>query len=235
MRSLSSARRALRVAYAAGKTELDAGRLEQALVDLDTAKTDDPDKRADIDQALQQALTALAQQTPSPGTDRGATANRGRHGPSHRRHPSLDGSGHVPPEPACGTGLSRRDSARPPRPASARPPRRTLARPSWPASARPSRPARARPSRPASARPSRPAAGTSVPTQALATWTDPRGPLFVLGRARRLDGQATRRSRCSAPAPSNFAIRPIGRRSTSRWIPRRGPSPRSCTRPAWTF
>jgi hypothetical protein len=53
-------------AYTSGKAHLDRGELEQALIDLDTAKTNDPDKRADIEQALSEAISQLALQTPTP-------------------------------------------------------------------------------------------------------------------------------------------------------------------------
>lgn len=54
-------------AYASGKAHLDRGELEQALVDLDTAKTNDPDNRQDIQQALDQALRQLQALTPTVG------------------------------------------------------------------------------------------------------------------------------------------------------------------------
>jgi hypothetical protein len=53
-------------AYTSGKAHLDRGELEQALIDLDAAKTNDPDNRADIEQALSEALSQLALQTPTP-------------------------------------------------------------------------------------------------------------------------------------------------------------------------
>jgi hypothetical protein len=43
-------------AYASGETHLDRGEYLQACVDLDTAKTNDPDNRPEIDQALAKAL-----------------------------------------------------------------------------------------------------------------------------------------------------------------------------------
>src|ERR671933_1914063 len=43
-------------AYASGKAHLDRGEFLQACVDLDTAKTNDPDNRPEIEQALGQAL-----------------------------------------------------------------------------------------------------------------------------------------------------------------------------------
>src|SRR5579859_3116926 len=53
-------------AYATGKAHLDRGELELALIDLDTASTNDPDNRADIQQAIAQTIGQLALQTPSP-------------------------------------------------------------------------------------------------------------------------------------------------------------------------
>src|SRR5437660_10976014 len=43
-------------AYASGKAHLDRGEYLQACVDLDLAKTNDPDNRPEIQQALEQAL-----------------------------------------------------------------------------------------------------------------------------------------------------------------------------------
>jgi len=57
-------------AYASGKAHLDRGEYLQACVDLDTAKTNDPDNRSEIDEALSQALahclTPVAEATPAP-------------------------------------------------------------------------------------------------------------------------------------------------------------------------
>ncbi len=53
-------------AYASGKAHLDRGELQQALIDLDTARTNDPDNRADIEPALSQTIARLALQTPTP-------------------------------------------------------------------------------------------------------------------------------------------------------------------------
>jgi hypothetical protein len=53
-------------AYTSGKAHLDSGELQAALVDLDTANTNDPDNRQDIQQAISQTLSQLAVQTPSP-------------------------------------------------------------------------------------------------------------------------------------------------------------------------
>jgi hypothetical protein len=57
-------------AYTSGKAHLDRGEFLQACVDLDTAKTDDPDNRPEIDQALNQALqrclTPVAEATSAP-------------------------------------------------------------------------------------------------------------------------------------------------------------------------
>ncbi|MDQ6675355.1 MAG: hypothetical protein M3069_32250 [Chloroflexota bacterium] len=53
-------------AYASGRAHLERGQLQQALVDLDTARTNDPDNRADIEQALSQTISQLALQTPTP-------------------------------------------------------------------------------------------------------------------------------------------------------------------------
>jgi len=52
-------------AYTTGKAHLDRGELQAALVDLDTASTNDPDTRQDIQQALSQTLSQLAMQTPT--------------------------------------------------------------------------------------------------------------------------------------------------------------------------
>ena len=52
-------------AFTTGKAHLDRGELEAALVDLDTAATNDPDNRQDIQQALAQTLSQLALQTPT--------------------------------------------------------------------------------------------------------------------------------------------------------------------------
>ncbi|HLZ28874.1 MAG TPA: hypothetical protein VKV73_16285 [Chloroflexota bacterium] len=51
-------------AYTSGKAHLDRGELPAALVDLDTASTNDPDTRSDIQQALAETLSQLASQTP---------------------------------------------------------------------------------------------------------------------------------------------------------------------------
>jgi hypothetical protein len=51
-------------AYLAGQTAIAQGDYLQACVDLDTAKTNDPDNRADIQQALEQALSRCL--TPPP-------------------------------------------------------------------------------------------------------------------------------------------------------------------------
>ena len=57
-------------AYASGKAHLDRGEFLQACVDLDTAKTNDPDNRPEIDQALREALqrclTPVAEATSAP-------------------------------------------------------------------------------------------------------------------------------------------------------------------------
>jgi hypothetical protein len=57
-------------AYASGKAHLDRGEFLQACVDLDMAKTNDPDSRPEIDQALSQALqrclTPIAEATSPP-------------------------------------------------------------------------------------------------------------------------------------------------------------------------
>src|SRR5918912_3667347 len=54
-------------AYASGKAHLDRGEFLQACVDLDIARTNDPDNRPEIDQALREALqrclTALPEAT----------------------------------------------------------------------------------------------------------------------------------------------------------------------------
>jgi hypothetical protein len=52
-------------AYVSGKAHLDRGELPQALIDLDTAKTNDPDNRPEIEQALSQTISQLALQTPT--------------------------------------------------------------------------------------------------------------------------------------------------------------------------
>ena len=54
-------------AYESGRAHLDRGELEQALVDLDTAKTNDPDNRQDIQQALDATLRQLQALTPTAG------------------------------------------------------------------------------------------------------------------------------------------------------------------------
>ena len=58
-------------AYATGEAYLDRGDYLQACVELDLAKTTDPDNRPDIDQALRQALehclTPAAEATSAPG------------------------------------------------------------------------------------------------------------------------------------------------------------------------
>jgi hypothetical protein len=51
-------------AYTSGKAHLDRGEFLQACVDLDAAKTNDPDSRAEIQQALEQALQSCL--TPAP-------------------------------------------------------------------------------------------------------------------------------------------------------------------------
>ena len=57
-------------AYASGKAHLDRGEFLQACVDLDIARTNDPDNRPEIDQALREALqrclTALPEATSAP-------------------------------------------------------------------------------------------------------------------------------------------------------------------------
>lgn len=53
-------------AYQSGRTHLDRGELETALIDLDTAKTNDPDNRSDIQQALDEAVRRLQSATPPP-------------------------------------------------------------------------------------------------------------------------------------------------------------------------
>ncbi|HEX8969339.1 MAG TPA: hypothetical protein VF937_15755 [Chloroflexota bacterium] len=59
-------------AYASGKAHLDAGEYLLACVDLDTARTNDPDNRPEIEQALEQALqrclTPPPQATSAPST-----------------------------------------------------------------------------------------------------------------------------------------------------------------------
>src|SRR5205807_1079940 len=52
-------------AYQSGKAHLDRGELEAALVDLDTAKTNDADNRQDIQQALAEVIDRFAAQTPT--------------------------------------------------------------------------------------------------------------------------------------------------------------------------
>jgi hypothetical protein len=52
-------------AYQSGKTHLDRGELEPALIDLDTARTNDADNRQDIQQALAQTISRLAAETPT--------------------------------------------------------------------------------------------------------------------------------------------------------------------------
>jgi hypothetical protein len=59
-------RAASEAAFASGKAHLDRGELQAALIDLDTASTNDPDNRQDIQQAIAQTLSQLALQTPSP-------------------------------------------------------------------------------------------------------------------------------------------------------------------------
>src|SRR3981081_2714432 len=53
-------------AYTSGKAHLDRGEFRAALVDLDTASTNDPDNRQDIQRALGETLSQLALETPSP-------------------------------------------------------------------------------------------------------------------------------------------------------------------------
>src|SRR5438105_10906760 len=61
-------------AYASGKAHLDRGEYLQACVDLDIAKTNDPDSSPAIDQALGQALqhclTPVAEATSAPAQAR---------------------------------------------------------------------------------------------------------------------------------------------------------------------
>jgi len=61
-------------AYAAGRADLDRGQLDQALVELDTAKTNDPDNRPDIQQALNETVQRLQALTPTAGTTGAAGA-----------------------------------------------------------------------------------------------------------------------------------------------------------------
>src|SRR5258708_7144978 len=58
-------RAAAEAAYASGKAHLDRGELQAALIDLDTARTNDPDNRQDIEQAIAETLRQLALQTPT--------------------------------------------------------------------------------------------------------------------------------------------------------------------------
>jgi hypothetical protein len=51
-------------AYESGKAHFERGELQAALIDLDRAKTNDPDSRADIQQALQQTISLLESMTP---------------------------------------------------------------------------------------------------------------------------------------------------------------------------
>jgi hypothetical protein len=51
-------------AYTSGKAHLDRGELQAALIDLDTASTNDPDSRPEIKQAIAETLSQLALQTP---------------------------------------------------------------------------------------------------------------------------------------------------------------------------
>jgi hypothetical protein len=53
-------------AYQSGKTHLDRGEWLQACVDLDRASTNDPDNRAEIEQALEQALAHCLTPPPQP-------------------------------------------------------------------------------------------------------------------------------------------------------------------------
>lgn len=53
-------------AYEAGSAALQRGELETALVELNRAKVNDPDNRADIEQALQGTLRLLRARTPTP-------------------------------------------------------------------------------------------------------------------------------------------------------------------------
>ncbi|MGI9147949.1 MAG: hypothetical protein ACR2IK_15580 [Chloroflexota bacterium] len=52
-------------AYASGKSHLQRGELQAALVDFDTARTNDPGTRPEIEQALSQTIAQLAAQTPT--------------------------------------------------------------------------------------------------------------------------------------------------------------------------
>jgi hypothetical protein len=52
-------------AYQKGEADRQRGDLQQALVDLDTAKTNDPDSRSDIQQALDQTVRELQAMTPT--------------------------------------------------------------------------------------------------------------------------------------------------------------------------
>src|SRR5207248_1916728 len=52
-------------AYESGRGHLDRGELQAALVDLDTAKTNDPDNRQDIQQTLDETIRRLQALTPT--------------------------------------------------------------------------------------------------------------------------------------------------------------------------
>jgi hypothetical protein len=56
-------------AYRAGRADLDRGQLEQALVELDQAKTNDPDNRQDIQQALDETIRRIQALPPVTATE----------------------------------------------------------------------------------------------------------------------------------------------------------------------
>jgi hypothetical protein len=55
-------------AYRAGQADLDRGQLEQALVELDQAKTNDPDNRPEIQQALDETIRRIQALPPATET-----------------------------------------------------------------------------------------------------------------------------------------------------------------------
>jgi hypothetical protein len=55
-------------AYRAGRTDLDRGQLQQALVELDQAKTNDPDNRPEIQQALDETIRRIQALPPATET-----------------------------------------------------------------------------------------------------------------------------------------------------------------------
>jgi hypothetical protein len=152
-------------AYASGKAHLDRGEFLQACVDLDTARTNDPDNRPEIDQALSQALqrclTPVAEATSAPAQSLPTLVL-----------PTLPAAAATPAPPqtrpggsattavaAQATSVGRASGAATPQAASA------AAQPTSVAATRPT------------AAPSPIAAGTATD---LVTWTDPQGR-FSLG------------------------------------------------------